>query len=152
VTDFLDSYGAGVERREKIVKRLVLGALVALAVAVALYFVFRGWGEKRQARLFLNLLKKQDYQSAYRLWGCTPATPCRDYRFERFMEDWGPKSPHGNTAAARFGKMFYCADGVICTLEYGKDDSLLLWVGRQDKVLGYAPWPSCNPRMPAPGP
>ena len=152
MTGFLDSYGAGEERREKIVKRMVLGALAALVIAVALYFVFRGWGEKRQVHLFLDLLKKQDYQSAYRLWGCTPAAPCRDYRFERFMEDWGPKSPHGNTEAARFGKTFYCADGVIYTLEFGKDDSLLLWVGRQDKVLGYAPWPSCNPRMPAPSP
>jgi len=152
VSDFLDSYGAGEERREKIVKRLVLGGLAALAIAVTLYFVFRGWGEYRQVRLFLDLLRKQDYQSAYRLWGCTPATPCRDYQFERFMEDWGPKNPHGNIAAARFGKRFYCSDGVIYTLEYGKDDSLLLWVGRQDKVLGYAPWPSCNPRMPAPSP
>ena len=152
MTGFLDSYGAGVERREKIVKRLVFGGLAALAIAVTLYFVFRNWGEDRQARLFLDLLKKQDYQSAYQLWGCTPATPCRDYRFERFMEDWGPKSPHGNVAAARIAKTRSCAGGVIYTLEYGKDDSLLLWVGRQDKVLGYAPWPSCNPRMPAPGP
>lgn len=152
MTGFLDSYGAGEERREKIVKRIVLGGLVALAIAVTLYFVFRNWGEYRQARMFLDLLKKQDYQSAYRLWGCTPATPCRDYRFERFMEDWGPQSPHGNTAAARIAKTRSCAGGVIYTLEYGKDDSLLLWVGREDKVLGYAPWPSCNPRMPAPGP
>ncbi|MCX6638567.1 MAG: hypothetical protein NT090_26230 [Acidobacteria bacterium] len=152
MTGFLDSYGAGEERREKIVKRLVLGALVALVIAAALYFVFRNWGEDRQARLFLDLVKKQDYQSAYRLWGCTPVTPCRDYRFEKFMEDWGPKSPHGNTAAARIAKTRSCAGGVIYTLEYGKDDSLLLWVGREDKVLGYAPWPSCNPRMPAPGP
>ena len=152
MTGFLDSYGAGEERREKIVKRLVLGALAALVVAAALYFVFRNWGEDRQARLFLDLLKKQDYQSAYRLWGCTPATPCRDYQFERFMEDWGPKSPHGNTAAVRIGKKYSCTGGVIYTLEYGKDDSLLLWVGREDKVLGYAPWPSCNPRMPAPVP
>lgn len=152
MTGFLDSYGAGVERREKIVKRLVLGGLAALAIAVTLYFVFRNWGEDRQARLFLDLLKKQDYQSAYQLWGCTPAAPCRDYRFERFMEDWGPKSPHGNVAAARIAKTRSCAGGVIYTLEYGKDDSLLLWVGRQDKVLGYAPWPSCNPRMPAPSP
>jgi hypothetical protein len=152
VTGFLDSYGAGAERREKIVKRMVLGALAALVVAVTLYFVFRNWGEDRQARLFLDLLKKQDYQSAYRLWGCTPATPCRDYRFEKFMEDWGPQSAHGNTAAVRIAKTRSCADGVIYTLEYGKDDSLLLWVGREDKVLGYAPWPSCNPRMPAPGP
>ena len=152
MTGFLDSYGAGNERREKITKWLILGGLAALAIAVTVYFVFRNWGEDRQARLFLDLLKRQNYQSAYQLWGCTPATPCRDYRFERFMEDWGPKSPHGNVAAARIAKTRSCADGVIYTLEYGKDDSLLLWVGRQDKVLGYAPWPSCNPRMPAPSP
>ena len=149
---YLDSYGAGEERREKIVRRLILAALAALVLATVLYFMFRNWREDRQSRLFLELLKKQDYQSAYQLWGCTPATPCRDYRFERFMEDWGPKNPRGDIAAARISKTRSCAGGVIYTLEYGKGEPVLLWVERQDRVLGYAPWPSCNPRMPAPSP
>lgn len=148
---YLDSYGAGEERREKIVKRLILGALAALVIAATLYFLFRNWREDRQTRLFLDLLNKRDYQSAYQLWGCTPAAPCRDYSFERFMEDWGPKNPRGDAAAARITKTRSCASGVIFTLEYGKDESVLLWVERKDKVLGFAPWPSCNPRMTAPG-
>jgi hypothetical protein len=150
VAGYLDSYGAGEERREKIVKRIILGALAALVVAGTLYFLFRNWSEDRQARLFLDLLGKRDYSSAYRLWGCTPAAPCRDYQFARFMEDWGPKNPRGEIAAARIVKTRSCSDGVIYTLQYGKDDPLLLWVGRKDKTLGFAPWPACNPRMQMP--
>jgi hypothetical protein len=150
VAGYLDSYGAGEERREKIVKRLILGTLAALVVAAVLYFTFRNWREEKQARLFLEMLRKQDYQAAYQLWGCTPATPCRDYKYERFLEDWGPKNPRGDIAAARISKTRSCDAGVIYTLEYGKDEPVLLWVERKDKTLGFAPWPACNPRMPTP--
>ncbi len=149
---FLDNYGAGEERREKIVKRTLLGALAALVVALSLYFFFRNWNEDRQLRLFLDLLKKQDYQTAYRLWGCTPDKPCRDYQFDRFLEDWGPKNPRGNAATARIAKTRSCSGGVIYTLEYGKEESVLVWVDRKDRTLGFAPWPVCNPRMQVPVP
>ncbi|MBI4877363.1 MAG: hypothetical protein HY822_22275 [Acidobacteria bacterium] len=153
MSGYLDSYGAGQERREKIVRRLLLGALAAAILAATLYFFFRNWREDRQLRAFLELVRKQDYPAAYQLWGCTQAAPCRDYRFEKFLEDWGPKNPRGAIAAARIAKTRSCDTGVIYTLEYGKnEDPLLLWVERKDRVLGYAPWPSCNPRMQAPGP
>lgn len=147
---YLESYGAGEERREKIAKRLLLGALAALVLAAVLYFMFRNWREDRQVRLFLELAKKQDYQAAYRLWGCSPETPCRDYQFDKFLEDWGPKNPRGDIARARITKTRSCATGVIYTLEYGPDEPLLLWVGRNDRILSFAPWPSCNPRMQTP--
>ncbi len=147
---YLDSYGVGEEKRERIVKRAVIAVLVLLVVSGVLYFMFRNWREDRQMRLFLDLLRKQDYQAAYQLWGCGPSTPCRDYQFDRFLEDWGPKNPRGDPAAARISKTRSCETGVIYTLEYGKDDPLLLWVARSDRVLSFAPWPSCNPRMQTP--
>ena len=147
---YLDSYGAGEERREKVRRWIVLGVLAVLVVSGVLYFMFRNWREDRQARLFLSLLARQEFQAAYQLWGCTAEKPCRDYGFDRFMEDWGPKNPRGDIQAARIGKTRSCPTGVIYTLEYGKQDPLLLWVERKDQALGFAPWPACDPRMPAP--
>ncbi len=147
---YLDSYGAGEERREKIIKRAVIGALAAIVIAGTAYFLFRNWREDRQVRQFLELLRKRDYQSAYQLWGCTSSTPCRDYQFERFLEDWGAKNPRGDPSGARISKTRSCEAGVIYTVEYGQDEPLLLWVGRKDQVLGFAPWPSCNPRIQTP--
>lgn len=152
---YLESYAAGEERREKVRKWIVRGMLAtfaALVVCGVLYFMFRNWREDRQARLFLGLLGRQEYQAAYQLWGCTAQKPCRDYGFDRFIEDWGPKNPRGDIQAARIVKTRSCGTGVIYTLEYGKQDPLLLWVERKDQALGFAPWPACDPRMPAPRP
>jgi hypothetical protein len=72
--------------------------------------------------------------------------------FDKFLEDWGPKNSRGDIQAARIVKTRSCDTGVIYTLEYGKQDPLLLWVERKDHALGFAPWPACDPRMPAPRP
>jgi hypothetical protein len=149
---YLDQYGAGEERREKIVRNLVLGALAAVILGVVLYFTFRNYRETRQAERFLDLLRKQEYATAYRMWGCTEDRPCRDYRFERFMEDWGPEAGHGDPAATRVAKTRSCASGVIYTIEFAKGEPVLLWVERRDRLLSFAPWPVCNPRMAAPAP
>jgi hypothetical protein len=152
VAGYLDSYGAGEERREKIRRSIALAVLAALVLGGVLYFLFRNWREDRQARLFLGLLVRQQYPAAYQLWGCSVERPCRDYAYDKFMEDWGPKNPRGDIQAARIVKTRSCATGVIYTLEYGPQEPLLLWVDRKDQALAFAPWPSCNPRMLAPKP
>ena len=40
MTGYLDNYGAGDEKRERIVRRVLLWTVAALAVAGVLYFVF----------------------------------------------------------------------------------------------------------------
>ena len=93
MSDFLSGYGAGEERRSKIVWRSIAAVAAVLVVAAILYFTFRGYRQKKRVESFLELLGRQDFQAAYQLWGCTSAAPCRDYSFDRFMEDWGAKSP-----------------------------------------------------------
>jgi len=56
------------------------------------YAVFKNHSEQQQAKAFVASLIAQDYQGAYRMWGCTDANPCRDYPFNRFMDDWGPRA------------------------------------------------------------
>lgn len=150
---YLEGYGAGEEERERLIKRILVSLLVVAALGGTLYLLFRNYRETQQAKLFFELLRAKNYQAAYRLWGCDKpsAQACRDYTFDNFMEDWGPKSSHADLSSLEFGRIRGCETGVIVTVQFGEGREDLLWVDRATKVLGYAPWPVCNPRLPAGG-
>ena len=147
---YLEAYGAGVDRRLKIYRWAALAAVAVLIVAVILYFQFRDYPEQKKIQGFLNSLQSQDYKAAYSYWGCSESHPCRQYSFEKFLEDWGPKSPHANARQAKLATKKSCTNGVIQFIEFPGQDDVQLWVERKDKVIGFAPWPVCNPRMQAP--
>jgi hypothetical protein len=147
---YLEGYGAGEERREKTIRWIILSVVLLAVIAIAGYYQFRNYREEKQIGAFLELLKRQDYKAAYALWGCTDAHPCPQYALEKFLEDWGPKSPHANIAAAKLAKTKSCDTGIIQFIEFPGNDEVQLWVERRDKVLGFAPWPVCNPRMQVP--
>jgi hypothetical protein len=145
VADFLQGYGVSDARRERFLIRALLGAAALAVLGVVLYFSFRNWREDRRFDAFLDFLGKQDYQSAYRLWGCDPAQPCRDYNMDRFLEDWGPKSPQAAIAQAKVVNSRTCGPGVIKTLQVGQSDPVYLWVDKKDQIISYAPWnDSCS--------
>ena len=144
---YLDEYGVDDARREGIVKRVILIAVILAVVGGVLYLKFRNFREERQTKTFLELLQKQDLRGAYTLWGCTDDQPCPDYSFEKFLEDWGPGGSYGDVASVRITRTRSCKAGIIQTLEFGDDEELWLWIARSDRHIGYAPWPSCNPRL-----
>jgi len=90
MSDFLEQYGAGDERRGQIVKRIAISLAGLLVVAGFLFYCFHTFRQERQAKRFFQLLATHDYKQAYALWGCTDASPCRDYPMTAFMQDWGP--------------------------------------------------------------
>ena len=147
MSSFLDDYGVRDARREIILKRIVIVVVVIACAAGLLYWEFRDYREERQIKAFFDLLQKQDYQAAYAMWGCTAEEPCRQYSFEKFMEDWGPRNTRGAVSSARLGSTHSCASGVIQTLSIG-DEEILLWVNRSDHILSFAPWPVCTPHLP----
>ncbi len=144
---YLSNYGAGEERRAKLIRRWSFIVLGVLLIAGVFYFSLRDRAEKAQIAKFLDLLGKKDYRGAYALWGCTEAHPCRDYNFDRFLEDWGPASPHKDYSKAHLSRSRSCDAGVIATIDFGRGEPVLLWVTRKDKTLGFAPWPVCTPKM-----
>ncbi len=147
---YLEGYGAGDERREKTTRWIILSVVILAIVVIAGYFQFRNFREEKQIGTFLELLKRQDYKAAYAMWGCTDSRPCPQYAFDKFLEDWGPKSPHSNLASAKLAKTKSCDTGIIQFIQFPGQDEVQLWVERRDKVLGFAPWPVCNPRMQVP--
>jgi len=142
---YLDHYGAGEERREKMIKRLVLAAVIAIIAGGILFLMFKNYRQERQVNRFFDLLARQDYKSAYTLWGCTP-DPCRDYQFTEFMKDWGPQSEHADPKSFHITKTRSCGSGVIVTVDANKGATRQedkLWVQRSDLTIGFSPLPGC---------
>jgi hypothetical protein len=137
---YLDTYGAKDARREKIVKRIVVGVLALAVVSLVLYFQFRNYREEQQVKRFLDFLRSRDYKAAYALWGCTDATPCPQYGFDKFLEDWGPASPLKDPAQARIADFRGCDTGVIGFIEAPGQDTIQLWVERRSGEIAFAPW------------
>lgn len=139
---YLDAYGAGDERRNRLVKFALLWGLAALIVAAAFYFTFRNWGEERTVKAFLTRLQQRDYQGAYRMW-CPPDAPCKYYPPEKFNEDWGPSSSFADVAAVKIIHEDSCGGGVVFNLVGPKAESIGLFVEGATKIISFAPWPRC---------
>jgi len=157
---YLANYGAGEEQRERRTRWLLIAAGILL-VLVGLYWLtfdtpileryirivqeLKNHREEKQTDLFLDLLRRGDYKGAYALWGCTDARPCRDYSFQNFMEDWGPKSSRIDTGSLHITKSRSCGSGVILTIDSARNQEDKLWVEQTDLTIGFSPWPGCPP-------
>jgi hypothetical protein len=146
VAGYLDTYGVQDAKREKRWKWIILVSAAAAVIGLALFLFFRNFREERAAKTFLEALRAHNYQRAYQLWGCTPQNPCRDYSFQKFLEDWGPNGQYKNVNAVQFTTVDACGQGVVLTVEYPNAEPFGLWVDRSTKTLGFAPWPRCPGR------
>jgi hypothetical protein len=143
---YLDSYGAGDERRERLIKRTVVLVVLLAVVGATLYFSFRNWRQEQTLKQFLSLLQQKDYQGAYKLFGCTQDTPCKYYPPERFTEDFGPSSAFANPSAIKTVHEDACGSGVVFSLEVPQGNDVGIWVERDSNVISFAPWPRCPGR------
>jgi hypothetical protein len=146
MSSYLEAYGASEEHRAKRTRLIRISSLILVIVVVlgvALYGIFKNYSEEQKAKAFVAALRSQDYQSAYRMWGCTDAHPCREYPMTKFMDDWGPQSAHADEAAARIAVSQSCGSGVVIRLEYPKAEAVPLWIERSNNVISFAPWPEC---------
>lgn len=141
MSGYLENYGAGDERREKIIKTSVISVLAVLIAAGLVYIFFHNYPEERQARHFFELLRSGDYKDAYALWGCTDAKPCRDYPMAEFMKDWGPTLPPVSDVDVLDAES--CGSGVIVDVDTGKAGDKKLWVERGSHELSFPPYERC---------
>ena len=142
---YLQNYGAGEERRNRIIKFIILGLVAALIVLVAAYFFFHNRSEKKKVEHFLAQVNAHDYKDAYQTWGCTDASPCRNYDFARFMEDWGPQSKA--TSPWRIASVEGCRSFV--TVNVTADGAQLQSLGVErggSHSISYAPSSECMER------
>lgn len=143
---YLDNFGVEEARRGRQIKRIILWSAVVLIVSTVAYFSLRTFSQERTVKHFLSALEQKNYQDAYKLWGCTPETPCKYYAPEKFNEDWGPDGIYRNASALKVTNVDFCDSGVVFTVSYPNADNFGLWVERDTNVVGFAPWERCPGR------
>ena len=141
---YLDQYGAGDERRLKIIKTLVISLVALLIIGGTAFFIFHNYRQEQQVKHFFALLEQKDYQAAYSLWVRTESDR-RGYAFDTFLKDWGPESDHRDVSDFHISKSRSCGNGVILTVDFGKNQKEKFWVAREDLTIGYSPLPGCPP-------
>ena len=137
---YLDTYGAGDERRIRIIKTIVWTVVAIIVIGGPLVFIFHNYRQEGQVKTFFRLLGEHNYPAAYALWGCTAKTPCTGYPMSSFLEDWGPQR---DTSHARISRSRSCGSGVILTVDMDKGRQEKLWVQRDDLTIGFSPFPGC---------
>jgi hypothetical protein len=140
---YLDHYGAGDARREKITRWVVITTIGILVLGGLAYAGLRDYPEERQVGRFFDLLRAHNYQQAYTLWGCTAAgdRACHDYPFADFMKDWGQEAAPVSRAEVLDGES--CGSGVIVDIDAGQAGEKKLWVERETHFLGFPPFERC---------
>lgn len=139
---YLQTYGEGDERRGRIIKWIVVAGIAAVAAAIAAYLFFHNFAEKQIARHFLADINSRNYQQAYRDWGCNTEHPCKNYDFNRFLEDWGPSkkvSPPWKIASVDG-----CRSFVTVNVQATGSELQSLAIERDNHALGFAPSPECE--------
>jgi len=142
---YLDQYGAGVERRLKIIKRLVISLIAVVVLGGVAFFIFHNYFQERQVKRFFERLQAKDYQGAYELW-VSSESDRRGYPFNSFLQDWGPQSGHASVEGYRISRSRSCGNGVILTVDFADGKQEKLWVQRENLVIGFSPLPGCPAR------
>ncbi len=141
---YLDQYGAGEERRARIIRNVVIAVVVLVVAGGVLYFLLHNYRQEQQAKQFFELLEHHDYKAAYELWVRTESDR-RGYPMDAFLRDWGPGSPHANVNGFRIARSRSCGTGVILTVNFAQGPQEKLWVERDNLSIGFSPLPGCPP-------
>jgi hypothetical protein len=140
---YLQTYGAGEEHRLKVIKWLVVGFIGVALLSWGSYLFFHNYFETRTVNNFLAEVNAGHYQEAYRDWGCTDATPCPNYDFKRFMEDWGPKKA---SSPWKVDSVDGCNAFVTVNVKAQGVEEQSLGVERGTKTVTFAPAAECQER------
>lgn len=154
MSSYLAGYGEGEERKAKLIKWATIGVPLALVLAVALYFFFRHYPQRSQLSGFLEDMRQGHMASAYQRWGCSQQNPCRDYKWERFVADFGPQGLYKDLPSAKLIEKWSCSSGnqglggIIRVFEAGPDREVMLYIAKPEPIIGFAPprrnWRGCS--------
>ena len=139
MSGYLDNYGVTDARRERKLKHIVLGAIGGLIVLTVGYYFLHDFSERRQVSTFFSLLRENKLEDAYRIWGCDPAQPCRDYNLTKFKEDWGPTGIYASLKETSPFRTRSCQSGVLFIYKTPKIGVITLTYGGNPPALSYGP-------------
>jgi hypothetical protein len=151
---YLDQYGAGEERRNRILARSIIGVVVTLAVGSLAWYLLENHHQESVVKAFISSVKQGNYDAAYRAWGCTVKTPCSGYSMGNLMEDWAGASKDPAKSSPPDPSIFgitdseSCNKGVLITVTVNSTRKEMLWVEKDDDAISYAPYPICPHKNP----
>lgn len=139
---YLQHYGAGEEHRNRTIRNIILSVIGALIAVWILYLVFHNFSEKQTVKRFLAQVNSHNYPQAYADWGCTTSSPCTNYDYKRFLQDWGPEKKVGSPW--KIASVDGCKTFVTVNVQASGAELQSLGVERGSKTLMYAPAPECQ--------
>jgi hypothetical protein len=140
---YLQNYGISDERRNRTIRWIIIGCLAALIIWWILYLVLHNRSEVNAVRHFLSQVNQHEYKAAYSDWGCTTSTPCPNYDFSRFMDDWGK-----NVASPwKIANVDGCKTFVTVNVNATGEPLESLAVQRGTRTIMYAPAPVCQEKQ-----
>jgi hypothetical protein len=139
---YLQHYGAGEERRNRVIKVTIFSFIGLLIILWILYLVFHNYSEKQAVKRFLTEVNSQDYAQAYADWGCTAVNPCTNYDYKRFLQDWGPDKK--TQSPWKIASVDGCKTFVTVNVQAQGTELQSLGVQRGSKTIMYAPAPECQ--------
>ena len=125
---YLDQYGAGEERRNRIIIRSILTVLAIVVVWTLGWYLLLNHHEEGVVKQFVAALKRGDTQGAYKIWNCAAADTCRDYTYEKFMQDWGPGPTGPDLARIGLTDSEECNNAAMVTVRVNASRVEQLWV------------------------
>jgi hypothetical protein len=137
---FLDEYGAGDERRERIVKLILVSVVVVAVLSGLLYFFFRNYRQEQAAKRFFQLLEAHNYQTAYDMWVSSDSERA-GYPMNEFLKDWGPQAMDLHNFTIMDAES--CGNSVIVDADLGPAGDKKVWINRQTLELGFGPYQQC---------
>ncbi len=142
-SDYLSNYGVADSKRERRFARNVAIVVGSVLLGAFLWYYFQTFFEVRAVNQFLSHLGAREYKAAHAQFGCTDATPCRDYDFAKFMEDWGDKSGFADVSGVKITLAESCGNTVWVTIKHPNQKELGLAVDPNTRNITYAPEARC---------
>jgi len=137
---FLEDYGAGEERRARIIKIIVVSVLALTVIAGTVFFFFHNYRQEQQVKQFMKLLDAREYQGAHNLWTGSDSDRAR-YPMSDFLRDWGPPVDVSGYAILDSES---CDKSVIVDVDAGLAGDRKVWVNRASLSMSFPP-PSDEP-------
>ncbi len=153
MSSYLNSYGAGEDERNRLVKRIVVSLLVLASVSSLSWYLLKNHHQEGVVKSFIAAVKAGDYQGAYRIWGCTTPKACSGYDFKKFLGDWGGPGASKPEDTPDFSVLALtdsqsCNNGVLLTIEVNKTRTEKLWVDKSGDAMSFSPYPICPHKSP----
>ena len=134
---FLDGvYGAGEERRARVIKIIVIFVLALTVIAGTVYFFFHNYRQEQQVKQFMKLLEARDYQGSHNLWTGSDWDRAR-YPMSDFMRDWGPPV---NVSGYAILDDESCDKSVIVDVDARHAGDRKVWVDRASLSMSFPPY------------